>query len=98
MIYCRVPWAKGLGFVLARKRRVELAPDPASWVRAALQSSSAVMAPLTHEIAQRSEALPGYPSRDPADRFLVATALVHGLVLVTADAAMQGYMPLETLW
>jgi PIN domain nuclease of toxin-antitoxin system len=41
-------------------------------------------APVTHEIAlaTRSVAL---PHRDPADRLLVATALIHGLTLVTAD-------------
>jgi PIN domain nuclease of toxin-antitoxin system len=84
--------------VLARKRRLQLDPEPAAWVKAALAASSAVMVALTHEIAARSEALPDYPSSDPADRFLVATALVHDLVVVSADAAMRAYRPLRTLW
>jgi PIN domain nuclease of toxin-antitoxin system len=41
-------------------------------------------APLTHEIALATRSV-RLPHRDPADRFLVATALIHGLTLVTAD-------------
>ena len=46
----------------------------------------------------RSEALDGFESEDPADRFLVATALEHDLTLVTADGAMRDYPPVATLW
>lgn len=45
-----------------------------------------------------TEALEGFGSADPADRFLVATALEHKLVLVTADGAMRDYEPVPTLW
>ena len=41
-------------------------------------------APLNREVAIRSLAIKlGHD--DPADRFLVATAMVHDLTLVTAD-------------
>jgi PIN domain nuclease of toxin-antitoxin system len=84
--------------VLARKRRLQLEPDPAAWVKAALGASSAVMVALTHEVAVGSETLLDYPAADPADRFLVATALAHDLVMVSADAAMRAYRPLRTIW
>lgn len=42
--------------------------------------------------------LDGFGSADPADRFLVATALDRELVLVTADEAMRAYDPVQTLW
>jgi PIN domain nuclease of toxin-antitoxin system len=83
--------------VLARKGRVLLRPDPLDWVRTALQVSHAVMVPLTHEIAMRSEDLPGFGSQDPADRFLVATALVEKLTIVTMDAVMLSYDPVESI-
>jgi PIN domain nuclease of toxin-antitoxin system len=35
--------------------------------------------------------------RDPFDRMLVAQALVHGLVILTPDAAIREY-PARTLW
>jgi PIN domain nuclease of toxin-antitoxin system len=70
--------------VLARKRRVVLKPSPEQWVRRAITELPIREAPLNHEIAIRSESLKvGHD--DPADRFLVATALVHELTLVTAD-------------
>lgn len=64
----------------------------------ALRRSAPTAIPLSHGIALRSEALEGFASDDPADRFLVATALEHRLVLVTADAAMRGFEPVPTLW
>lgn len=41
-------------------------------------------APLTHEIVLIAQQLP-LPKRDPADRFLAATAQILDLTLVTAD-------------
>lgn len=84
--------------VLARKGRLTLAPSPTEWVLDALRRSALTAIPLTHGIALRSEALEGFGSEDPADRFLVATALEHELVLVTADRAMRAFKALQTLW
>jgi PIN domain nuclease of toxin-antitoxin system len=84
--------------VLARKGRLALSPSPAEWVLEALRRSAPVSVPLSHAIALRSERLEGFPSEDPADRFLVATALEHELTLVTADRAMRAFEPVKTLW
>lgn len=84
--------------VLARKGRLTLAPSPVEWVLDALRRSMLAAVPLTHEIALRSEQLDGFASRDPSDRFLVATALEHGLTLITSDQAMRSFAPLRTLW
>lgn len=70
--------------VLARKKRLTLDPSPEKWVRRALVELPIHEAHLNHEIAIRSEEL-RLSHDDPADRFLVATALVHDLTLVTAD-------------
>jgi PIN domain nuclease of toxin-antitoxin system len=83
--------------VLARRGRLELHPDPSAWVRTALRRSATVMAPFDHEVALRSEELLGFGSQDPADRFLVATAMVHGLALATADQAMLEFEPVKTV-
>ena len=84
--------------VLARKGRLTLTPSPSEWVLDALRRSAPTSTPVTHGIALRSEALPDFGSEDPADRFLVATALEHDLTVVTADAAMRAYSPLGTIW
>jgi PIN domain nuclease of toxin-antitoxin system len=70
--------------VLARRKRLVLEPTPEQWVRRALLDLPVQEAYLNHEIAIRSEALK-ITHRDPADRFLLATAMVHELTLVTAD-------------
>jgi PIN domain nuclease of toxin-antitoxin system len=84
--------------VLARNGRIELRPSPSEWVLDALRRSAPTVAPLTHGIALRSEALFDFASEDPADRFLVATALELDLALVTADGAMHEFEPLQSLW
>ncbi len=84
--------------VLARKGRVALEPSPSEWVLDALRRSAPTAAPLSHSVALRSEALEGFKSQDPADRFLVATALELDLTLVTADMAMHDFSPVTTLW
>jgi PIN domain nuclease of toxin-antitoxin system len=82
--------------VLAERGRVKLQEDPRRWVAEALDRTPAQEAPLTFEVAVRSrEVLPGHS--DPADRFLVATALVYGLTFVTADEALIGARPCHLL-
>jgi PIN domain nuclease of toxin-antitoxin system len=46
-------------------------------------------APLTHEVVLESRYI-DVPHGDPADRFLVATAKVLDLTLVTADQRLFG--------
>jgi PIN domain nuclease of toxin-antitoxin system len=89
------PWET---LILARKGRLTLTHSPREWVLEALRRSAMKAVPLDHGIALRSEGLDGFGSEDPADRFLVATALEHGLALVTADGAMHDFAPVETLW
>ena len=84
--------------ILSRKGRLSLRPSPGEWILDALRRSAPSAVPLNHGIAMRSEALGGFASGDPADRFLVATALEHDLTLVTADGAMHDFPPLTTLW
>lgn len=86
--------------VLARKGRLDLGPDRHAWVRHQILESAIpkTIFPLTPEVAERSERLPGYANPDPADRFLAATALEHDRVLVTADRSLREYATLRTLW
>lgn len=70
--------------LLLERGRVAAPEDPAQWVRDALQSLPCQEAPLTTEVALQSRLIK-LPIRDPADRFLVATAKVHDLTFVTSD-------------
>lgn len=82
--------------VLAERKRVVLQPDPERWIRDTLQQQPLREAPLTHEVALRSRSI-ALPHRDPADRFLAATAIVFELTLVTTDRRLRGHRQFRTL-
>jgi PIN domain nuclease of toxin-antitoxin system len=81
---------------LAERGRLKLDDEAPRWVTEALTRGPAQEAVLNVDIAVRShEIMPGHP--DPADRFLVATALVYGLTLVTADETLIDARPCPLL-
>ena len=80
--------------MLHEKGRIHLAGNVDEWVVGA--TAPFREAPFTHEIAAVSRQLP-LPQRDPADRFLAATAKVLGLTLLTADANLLGLGEIATL-
>jgi PIN domain nuclease of toxin-antitoxin system len=82
--------------ILAERGRVELEPDPITWMRRVLETIPFRQAPLTHEVAVQSR-LVNLPHRDPADRFLAATAVVYDLMLVTADERLFDIPSVSTL-
>lgn len=73
-------WEIGM---LQARRRLRLPVSVAEW-RDALLSAGVVELPLDGAMAVRALDLAGLHD-DPADRFIAATALLHGAALVTAD-------------
>ncbi|MBI3294634.1 MAG: type II toxin-antitoxin system VapC family toxin [Deltaproteobacteria bacterium] len=73
--------------LLGERGKVEMKPDPVQWVRDRLLASPLREAPINCEIAIQSRAL-NLQLQDPADRFLVATAIVFNLTLITADQTL----------
>jgi len=69
---------------LCQKNRLTLHPNPLAWIANALDAVPMREAQITHQVAQETARVQ-LPHRDPADRFLVATARVFDLTLVTAD-------------
>ena len=78
---------------LHRKGRMHLPPDLSAWLSQARQGTQEAY--LTHEIAEASARLEMHG--DPADRFLVATAQVLDLTLVTADRKLLGLANIRTM-
>ena len=70
--------------VLADKNRISLTAPVEDWLAQALRTVPVKEAPMTNEVALETGRFQ-LPHHDPADRFLVATARVFGLTLVTAD-------------
>ena len=74
--------------ILYEKGHVVLREDIASWVVKALTTVPLHEAPITHEVSLETRNI-RLPHRDPADRFLAATAKVFELTLVTADERLM---------
>jgi PIN domain nuclease of toxin-antitoxin system len=70
--------------MLTERKRVTLNQELGEWCKASIQGLSLEEAPFTWDVAAE---LPftRFLHRDPGDRFLVATARVFDLTLVTAD-------------
>lgn len=81
---------------LAQKQRLTLYPNPQAWITNTLDALPMREASVTYEIAQETARVE-LPHRDPADRFLVATARVLGLTLVTADDTLLKSKPVAVL-
>lgn len=69
--------------LLIAKRRLR-PPDTAREMRRQMIGAGATELPLTGEIAILAGELEGLHA-DPADRFIVATAIAHDAILITAD-------------
>ena len=71
---------------LKRTNRPELGMAPLLWFRRALRSTGAKLATITPAVAAEAAAVPAaYGRGDPGDCFLIATARVRRLSLVTRD-------------
>jgi PIN domain nuclease of toxin-antitoxin system len=82
--------------LLVRKRRLDLGMPVSTWT-ATVQTVPRVEAlPLTAEIAFQADALEMHA--DPADRFIVATALSVGAPVISKDRLMRDLPIVETIW
>lgn len=82
--------------VLLEKRRISLKQDFGQWVNESADALQLQEAALTWQVAHELRFTP-LGHRDPADRFLVATAKVYDLTLVTADERLMGVPGLSVL-
>lgn len=83
--------------LLVKKDRVELPCLLGRWFDLARQGSGIELLALTPAIAEASAALPDL-HKDPADRIIIATAMLHRARIATADSTVRRYPDLEFLW
>jgi len=82
--------------VLLEKKRIRINRDFGQWFQDSKKELSLIEIPITWEIAHELR-FTLLSHRDPADRFLVATAKVYDLTLVTADARLMNVPGLKVL-
>ncbi len=65
---------------------------PRSWFDDAIQRLHIAVLPITTDIAsEAADIAPLYGSGDPGDCFLIATAHIHALTLITRDARILDF-------
>jgi len=84
--------------LLVRKGRLTLRLPPEEWIARSEGLPFLRFVPVDNRIAVRSNALPAPMHDDPADRIIVATALLLGAGLVTKDQRLRRYRPVKSIW
>ena len=84
--------------LLAAKVRIQFTMDAQDWVTKAEALPFFRFLPVDNSIAMRSVRLQDPFHEDPADRIIVATAIMLGAALVTADTRIRKYPHVQTIW
>ncbi len=82
--------------LLVRKGKLHIEMGAAEWARKVCAIPRVVALPLTTDVALLADTLAMHP--DPTDRFIVATAMVHGAPLATKDALLRHLPFVRTVW
>lgn len=80
-------WEVGLK---AAKGELELPKEPETWFEQVIAHHDLRVYEISPRIAFQANRLPWH-HRDPADRFIIATAILHRMPIVTADSSFAQY-------
>jgi PIN domain nuclease of toxin-antitoxin system len=80
--------------LLVKRGKLEFPLPVAEWIIEATVNSGVESLPISCEIANKSVVIADV-HRDPADRIIIATALVHNAKLASIDSVFPGYTELQ---
>jgi PIN domain nuclease of toxin-antitoxin system len=83
--------------LLTKCGKLEWGKRPLSRFGRALEHHCVKEVPIDSEIAWKSGQLPPI-HRDPFDRIIVATALAHGMTILTKDRTIPTYPKVKAVW
>lgn len=83
---------------LAARGRIELDRPVLEWLQDALSPIDVDLMPITAAVAVKAASFGTELPGDPADRLIVATAVLESAVLVTKDARIQQYAGVTCVW
>jgi PIN domain nuclease of toxin-antitoxin system len=81
---------------LHKRGRIDLGMDVSRWLDLALEGSDVECLPITRDIAAQAAALSDI-HRDPADRFIIGTAVLARCRLLTLDDTVRRYPEVHQL-
>ncbi|MBN2443383.1 MAG: type II toxin-antitoxin system VapC family toxin [Spirochaetales bacterium] len=79
------------------KKKLKLPLTPEKWIPGALKQHHIEEIPMDSRIAIRSALLPAIHN-DPCDRVIIATAMIHHMVILTKDQTIPKYPEIKTTW
>jgi PIN domain nuclease of toxin-antitoxin system len=95
LVSCISSWEVAM---LVARGRLDLSLDVREWIARTEALPFLRFVPVDNQIAVRAVLLPRTIHPDPADRLIVATALVAGASLITKDARLRRSAELTTVW
>lgn len=84
--------------LLAASGRIELTMEVQDWISKSETLPFFNFVPVDNAIFLRSVLLPGPLHADPADRVIIATAIMKGMPLVTKDEKIRKYSKVRSIW
>ena len=84
--------------LLASTGRLEFSMDAQDWIAKSEALPFIHFIPVDNAIAVRSVRLAEPFHKDPADRIIVATAIMMGAPVVSSDAKIQKYPYVQSIW
>jgi PIN domain nuclease of toxin-antitoxin system len=79
------------------KNRITLDRGTLEWLQQAVSAPRLELLPLTPAVTVKATMLGPFHG-DPADRLIVATAILESAVLVTKDRRIRKYEAVSTIW
>lgn len=80
-----------------QRGKLDLGVGLDEFVRRVERSAAVELVPVDTAVWLRSLALP-WEHRDPADRVIVATALLKGMPVLSQDALIRGFSGIACIW
>ena len=84
--------------VLAARGRISLDRPALEWLNDALAQPGVDLLPLTTAVAVKAADLPALAPSDPADRLIMATAILESAPLVTKDDRIRACPCVKAVW
>lgn len=77
--------------------RITIDRSPLEWLEQALALPRVALLPLTPAVAVKATQLGAFHG-DPADRLIVATAMLHAATLISRDKNIRQFAAVATVW
>ena len=85
-------------YMLVKKERLKLSLGVDEWVRKIETLPFLNFVPVDNKVAAKSVLLPLSLHQDPADRMIIATALVYKAKFITSDKRILNYPYVSAVW